>query len=116
MTEELSPIVQHGYDLGAVDAVLGRLCQTDEERAAIKRVLGVEQQDRAAADAFTPERPPVPDPRDEFDHVARTREAITRYSAWVDSYPDDDPTPLFERQRVLRIALTNLQRLEGETP
>lgn len=114
MSDELSPVVQHCNDLATVDEVLGRVCHTEDERAALKRVLGVEHQDRAAADAFTPERPPVPDPRDEFDHTARTREAITRYSAWVDAYPDDDPTPLLDRQRVLRIALVNLQRLEGD--
>lgn len=113
MSDELSPVVQHGYDLGALDEVLGRLCQTDAERAAIKRVLGVEQQDRTAADAFTPDRPPVPDPRDEVDHLAHTREAIARYEAWVASCPDDDPTPLLERERVLAKARSDLRRLEG---
>lgn len=113
MSDDLSSIVQHGYDLGALDEVLGRLCQTGAERAAIKRVLGIEQQDRAAADAFTPARPPVPDPRDEVDHLAHTREAIARYGAWVASFPDDDPTPLLERERVLDVARRNLRRLEG---
>ena len=113
---DLDPVVQHGYDLGALDTVLGRLCQTDEERAAIRRVLGVEQQDRAAIDAFTPPLPPDPDQLPQFDHLARTREAIDRYTAWVASYPDDDPTPLRERARVLRIAHRNLERLEGDTP
>lgn len=114
MTDDLSPIVQHGYDLGALDEVLGRLCQTDDERAAVRRVLGIEQQDRVAADAFTPPRPPASDPRDEFDHLARTREAIARYEARVASYPDDDPTSLLERVRVLKNARLNLERLEGD--
>ena len=116
MTEPLDPVVQWGYDLGTVEHVLLRTCETDEEVAAVKRVLGVDKQDQRAADAYTPAPPPPPDPRPVFDHAARTREAITRYSEWVDAYPDEDPTPLFERQRVLRIALTNLQRLEGDTP
>lgn len=111
--DELSPIVQHGYDLGTLDEVLGRLCQTDAERAALKRVLGLEQQDRAAADAFTPERPPAPETSEQCDHLARTREAVARYEARVASYPDDDPTPLLERERVLDLARRNLRRLEG---
>lgn len=114
MTEELSPIVQHCNDLAAVDALLGRMCQTDVERLAVKRVLGVDKLDRVAAEAFTPERPPVPDMRQAFDHVARTEETIARYQVWVDSYPDDDPTPLLERQRVLRRAQLDLQRLSQE--
>ncbi|MDV6299945.1 hypothetical protein R3P82_12580 [Dietzia maris] len=114
MTDQTPPIVQHCNDLAALDEVLGRVCQTDTERTAIKRLLGVDMQERAASDAFTPERPPQPGVRDVFDHAAHTREAIARYTAWVDSYPDDDPTPLFERRRVLEIALSNLSRLEQQ--
>lgn len=116
MTDPLDPVVQWCYDLGTVETVLRRSCESDDEVAAVKRVLGVDKQDQRAADAYTPDLPPVPNPRPSFDHTARTREAITRYSAWVEAYPDDDPTPLLERQRVLKIAQRNLQRLEGDTP
>ncbi|MFI8590102.1 hypothetical protein [Dietzia maris] len=110
----LDPVVQHCYDLGMVEQVLLRTCETDDEVAAVKRVLGVDKQESLAAEAYTPERPPVPETRPAFDHVARTREAIARYTAWVDSHADDDdPTPLLERQRVLEIAHSNLTRLEG---
>lgn len=113
MTDELSPVVRHCYDLNTFDGVLGRVCETDDERAAIKRVLGVDVQERAATDAFTPERPPQGETPPPVDHLDRTREAIARYSEWVESHPDDDPTPLLERERVLDLARRNLRRLEG---
>lgn len=109
----LDPVVQHCYDLGMVEQVLLRTCETDDEVAAVKRVLGVDKQEALAAEAYTPERPPVPETRPAFDHLDRTRETIARYQARVDSYPDDDPTPLLERERVLDLAKRNLKRLEG---
>lgn len=116
MSDELAPIVQRGYDLGTVEDVLERMCETDEERAAMKRVLGVEDQELQVVDAFTPERAPLPEFRPQIDHHARAVAAVARYTAWVDSCPDSDPTPLPERERVLRKAHMDLQRLEGDTP
>lgn len=113
MTDELSPVVQRGYDLGTVEEVLGRVCQTDDERAALKRVLGVEDQERRVANAFTPDRPPLPEFRPQIDHHARAVAAVARYTAWVDSHPDEDPTPLPTRVRTLELARLDLHRLEG---
>lgn len=112
MTDELHPVVQRAYDLNTVDEVLGRLCETDDERAAIKRVLAVEEQEQRITDAFTPERPPRPAFRPQIDFVEHARRAVDRYTAWVDSYPDDDPTTLDKREHVLQLARLDLQRLE----
>lgn len=111
MTDELSPVVQRAYDLGVVDEVLGRMCQTNSERAAMKRVLGVEDQERRVADAFTPDLPPPPEFRPQIDHYARATAAVARYTVWVHSHPDGDPTPLRERERALRSAQLDLRRL-----
>ena len=114
MSDDLAPPVRHGYDLNAIEAVLSRVCVDEAEVSALKRVLGVDRQEVIAAEAFVPALPPSPDPGSQFDHVQRTRDAIVRYSAWVDSFPDDDPTPLRERERVLRASRVNLRRLTGE--
>lgn len=113
MTDELHPVVQRAYDLNTVDEVLCRLCDTDNEVAAFKRVLGVQDQEVRAAEAFTPERPPRPAFRPQIDFVEHARRAVARYTAWVDSYPDGDPTPLPTRTRTLELARLDLQRLEG---
>lgn len=113
MTDELHPVVQRAYDLNTVDEVLCRLCDNDNEVAAFKRVLGVQDQEVQVADAFTPERPMEPEFRPQVDHAAHARRAVDRYMAWVDSYPDDDPTTLAKREHVLQLARLDLQRLEG---
>lgn len=110
------PIIQQAADLDALDAVLCRMCETDGERMAVKRALGVDRQESRVADAFTPEPPPVPEFRPQINHLERAHAAVARYTAWVDSYPDNDPTPLKERHRVLHLAHLDLERLEGDTP
>lgn len=37
--------------------------------------------------------------------------AVARYTAWVESYPDEDPTPLRVRQRIRDKAIRNLEQL-----
>lgn len=108
------PILRHVADLDTVDEVLCRLCDTPGEVAAVKRVLGVDAQERRAAQAFTPDRPPPAPVGANVDHLAVARDALDRYQAWVDSYPDDDPTPLAKRERTLRIAIKAVQRLEAQ--
>ena len=107
------PIFQQAADLDALDAVLCRMCETDAERVAVKRALGVDRQEARVTDAFTPEPPPAPEFRPQIDHLERAYAAVARYAAWVDSYPDNDPTSMRERERVLRLAQLDLQRLEG---
>lgn len=114
MSDELAPPVRHGYDLNLINGVLLRVCVDDDEVAALKRVLGVDKQEVLAADAYVPEPPPVPVAGSQFNHVQRTRDAIAKYSTWVASFPDDDPTPLLERERILRLAQLDLDRLTGE--
>lgn len=107
------PILRHVADLDTVDEVLCRLCDTPDEVAAVKRVLGVDAQERRAAQAFTPDRPPPTPVGLNVDHLAVAQDAVTRYAAWVDSHPDDDPTPLRNRERALRLALRSVERLQG---
>lgn len=114
MFDELAPPVRHGYDLNLVNGVLLRVCVDDDEVAALKRVLGLDRQEVLASDAYAPQPPPAPVGGSQFDHVQRTRDAIVKYSAWVASFPDDDPTTLLERERILRLAQLDLDRLTGE--
>lgn len=114
MSDDLAPTVRHGYDLIAIDDVLCRICEDEAEVAAFKRVLGVDRQEVVASEAYAPPLPPAPDLGPQFDHVQRTRDAIVKYSEWVDSFPDGDPTPLRDRERILRSARVNLKRLTGE--
>ena len=107
------PIFGRVADLDTVDEVLCRMCDTPDEVAAVKRVLGVEVQEQQVANAFTPEPPPVPEFRPQINRLERAHAAVARYTAWVDSYPDDDPTPLTTRERTLRLAHLDLARLEG---
>ena len=80
----------------------------------MRRVLGVQEEADALALAYAPE-PPLPEVfQPHVDHLAHARETITRYTAWVDSYPDDDPTPLRVRERTLRLAHLDLARLEAQ--
>ena len=116
MRDELAPIVQRAYDLNTVDEVLCRLCDTDGEVSAFKRVLGVEDQETQVSNTFTPELPLNPEFRPKVDHVAHAHRAVARYESWVASYPDEDRTPLAVRERALHLACLDLERLEGDTP
>lgn len=105
------PIKDRARDVDLVERVIDRLCDPDEA-AAMRRVLGVQAESDRLALAYSPDPPPVPEHRPNTDHLAHTRATIVRYTAWVDSHPDDDPTPLRERKRTLRIAHLTLRRLE----
>ena len=107
------PILRHVADLDTVDKVLCRLCKTPNEVAAVKRVMGVDRQERLAAEAYVPQLPPQTSFRPTVDYLAVARDSLTRYQAWVESYPDDDSTPLRDRQRALKLAVRSLERLEG---
>lgn len=113
MTDDVSPVVRRAADLDALDTVLCRLCESGDEVSAVKRALGVDREEARIADAFTPEPPPVPEFRPQVDHLERAHAAVARYTAWVDAHPDDDATPLHERERVLRLARLDLQRFEA---
>lgn len=108
------PVVQRAADLEVVDAVLCRLCDTPEQVESVKRILGVDAQEQQVAQAFAPEPPPPPPVGQDIDHLAHGRATVARYQALVDSYPDDDPIPLRERQRYLHLALRAVQRLEAQ--
>lgn len=112
MVERSIPERVHDVDL--VEQVIDRVTENHDEAAAMRRVLGVQQESDALALAYSPE-PPLPEvfqPR--VDHLAHARTTIDRYTAWVEAYPDDDPTPLRVRERTLRLAHLDLQRLEGQ--
>lgn len=101
-------------DVDLVEQVIDRVAETDDEAAAMRRVLGVQQEADALALAYSPE-PPLPEVFvPQVDHLAHARKTITRYTAWVEAYPDDDPTPLRVRERTLRLAHLDLARLEGQ--
>lgn len=101
-------------DVDLVEQVIDRVTETDDEAAAMRRVLGVQQEADTLAMAYSPEPPLPPVFQPQVDHLAHAHETITRYTAWVEAYPDDDPTPLRVRERTLRLAHLDLRRLEGE--
>lgn len=105
-------VAQRVRDVDLVEQMLARVA-TPEEAAAARRVLGVEREADSLALAHSPEPPPPPPVGINIDHLDHARSTIARYTAWVDSYPDDDPTPLRERQRVLHLAHLDLERLEN---
>lgn len=100
-------------DLELVEAMLTRLAATDAEAGAARRLLGVDTEAEALSAAYAPDRPPPAPVGTGIDHAAHARETVARYSAWVASHPDDDPTPLTDRERALRLARFDLHRLEG---
>ena len=112
--EVSNPIIERAADLDTLHDVLCRLCESDDEIAAVKRVLGVEAEEQRVTLAFSPEPPPIPEFKPQINHLERAHAAIARYTAWVDSYPDDDPTPLRVRERTLRLAHLDLARLEAQ--
>lgn len=101
-------------DVDLVEQVIDRVTENPDEAAAMRRVLGVQQEADALALAYAPEPPLPPVFQPQVDHLAHARTTIDRYTAWVDAYPDDDPTPLRVRERTLRLAHLDLQRLEGQ--
>lgn len=107
-------ILDRVADVDLVEQVIGRVTETEDEAAAMRRVLGVQQEADALALAYSPEPPLPPVFQPQVDHLAHAHETITRYTAWVEAYPDDDPTPLRVRERTLRLAHLDLRRLEGE--
>lgn len=100
-------------DLDLVDRMLDRIA-TDDEAAAARRVFGVDAEADRLNAAFAPDLPPFPVVGEGIDHLAHARAAVARYAAWADSHPDDDPTPMRERERTLRLARLDLERLENQ--
>lgn len=108
------PIIDRVSDVDIVERVIDRLAESRDEADAMRRVLGIEAEAEQLALAYAPE-PPLPEVFvPQVDHLAHARATIDRYTAWVDAYPDDDPTPLRVRERTLRLALLDLKRLEGQ--
>lgn len=99
-------------DVDLVEQMLARIA-TPDEAAAARRVLGVDREADRLAAAYSPALPPVALVEDGFDYLAVASDAVARYQAWVDSHPDDDPTPLRVRERTLRLAVASVQRLEA---
>ena len=106
-------IPQRAEDVGLVERMLERIA-TPEEAEAARRVLGMDRETDRLNQAYTPASPPPAPVGSNVDHLAVARDALDRYQAWVDSYPDDDPTPLAKRERTLRIAIKAVQRLESQ--
>lgn len=107
------PIIDRVSDVDIVERVIDRLAESKDEADAMRRVLGIEAEAEQLALAYAPE-PPLPsvfEPR--VDHVEHARRTVARYAERVESYPDDDPTPLAERERALALARLDLKRLEG---
>lgn len=90
---------------------VARVAADDSDMTVAARdALGVDSLLEAEANAMAPPRPPTPP----FDPMPVAVAAVDRYSAWVDSYPDGDPTPLRARERALVLARKAVLRLEGE--
>lgn len=106
-------ILDRVADVDLVEAVIDRVAESDDEAAAMRRVLGVQQEAETLALAYSPEPPLPPVFTPNVDHLAHARATVDRYTAWVEAYPDDDPTPLRVRERTLRLAHMDLARLEG---
>lgn len=107
-------IPERVQDVDLVEQVIDRVTENQDEAAAMRRVLGVQQEADTLALAYSPE-PPLPEVfQPQVDHLAHARTTIQRYTAWVESYPDDDPTPLRVRERTLRLARLDLARLDGQ--
>lgn len=107
-------ILDRVSDVDLVERVIARVAESDDEVGALRRVLGVQDEADALAVAYSPELPLPPVFQPQVDHLAHARATVQRYTAWVESYPDDDPTPLRVRERTLRLAHLDLARLEGQ--
>lgn len=100
-------------DVDLVERVIGRVAESADEEAALRRVLGVQAEADRLAMAYAPESPPGPVFQPHVDHLSHCRSTVSRYQSWVESFPDDDDTPLPVRERTLRLALMDLARLEA---
>lgn len=98
-------------DLKLTEEFIEKMSDSPEQAEAVKKVLGVTDRAEMVANEYTPDRPTYIH-ESTIDHIGRADEVIEFYQDWVDSYPDDDPTPLEERQRVLDKAKKNKIRLE----
>lgn len=106
-------IIDRVADVDLVEQVIDRVAESSDEAAALRRVLGVQGEADRLAEAYAPEPPLPPVFVPQVDHVAHARATLVRYQAWVDSFPDDDDTPLAVRERTLRLAQRTLVRLEA---
>lgn len=101
-----------GNDLRLTEEFIEKISDSPEQAEAVKKVLGFSEKVELVSREYTPDVP-VYVHRSTIDHLGRADEVIAHYQAWVDSYPDDDPTSLEERQRVLDKAKKNKTRLEN---
>ena len=101
-----------GNDLKLTEEFIEKMSDSPEQAEAVKKVLGFSEKAEQVTKEYTPDLP-VYVHKSTIDHLGRANEVIEHYQKWVDSYPDDDPTPLGERQRVLEKAIKNKTRLEN---
>lgn len=97
-------------DLDLVEQLLSRM-GTPDEVAAARRILGLEREANLLALAHSPRLPPPEPVGQNIDDLAVAIAAAERYRSWVDSFPDDDATPLRVRERTLRLADLSVERL-----
>lgn len=102
-----------GTDLNLTEAFIDKFADTPEQAESVKKVLGVTTEVERLAEAYTP-YPPLPEPprMSDADVIAHAEQTIERFTTWVASFPDDDPTPLPERERCLLLAKRDLARLK----
>lgn len=101
-----------GNDLKLTEQFIEKMSDSPEQAEAVKKVLGFSERAEQVAREYTPDQP-VYIHKSTIDHLGRADEVIEFYQNWVESFPDDDPTPLEERQRVLDKAKKNKIRLEN---
>lgn len=105
-------VTEQARDVDLVEQMLARIA-TPDEAAAARRVLGIQREADRLTLAHSPKRPPLSPVGQNVDHLKVARDALDRYTAWRDSHPDDDPTPLRERERTVRQAVWAVKRLEN---
>lgn len=105
-------VPERAQDIDLVEQMLSRVA-TPDEAAAARRILGVESEANRIALAYAPKSPPPAPVAEGFDYLTVAKESVVRYQRWVDSFPDDDPTPLPVRERTLRMAHLSTERLIG---
>lgn len=101
-------------DVDLVEQMLSRIA-TEDEAAAARRILGVEREANRLSVAFAPRMPSPEFVGSGVDELTVARESLARYRSWVDSFPDDDPTPLVKRERAARLAAWSVERLEAKS-
>lgn len=97
-------------DLKLTEEFIEKISDSPEQAEAVKNVLGITKENERLIEAYTPERPTVHLAMDTYDRVEMAQRAVDRYTEWVESYPDEEPVPLAERQRVLLKAKKTLER------